>query len=46
MFKVRRKETGEIFTVFAVNGATFLIYDEIYNGGTWLWEPMGKYIPA
>ena len=46
MFKVKEKETGEIFTVYAVNGALFLIYDESFGGGTWLWEPMGQYIPA
>jgi len=46
MFKVKDKQTGEIFTVYAVNGAAFLIYDAAYNGGMWLWEPNGKYIPA
>lgn len=46
MFNVKDKETGEIFMVYAVNGGTFLIYSESFNGGTWLWEPNGKYIPA
>ena len=46
MFKVKEKQTGEIFTVYAVNGATFLIFNKKYNGGAWLWEPNGKYIPA
>lgn len=46
MFKVKDKETDQIFTVYAVKGATFLIFDEKYNGGAWLWEPNGKYIPA
>ena len=46
MFKVIGKQTGEIFTVYAVNGGTFLIFDEVYNGGMWLWEPNGKFIPA
>ena len=45
-FKVKDKQTGEIFTVYAVNGSAFLIFDENFNEGTWLWEPMGKYIPA
>lgn len=42
MFKVRDKETDNMFTVYAVNGTLFLIY----NDGVWLWEPMGKYKPA
>ena len=46
MFTVREKETEKTFTVYAVNGSAFLIYSESFNGGTWLWEPMGKYIPA
>lgn len=42
MFKVMDKESGEVFTVYAVNGTLFLLYD----GGVWTWEPMGKYEPA
>lgn len=42
MFKVRDKKTGEMFTVYAVNGALFLLYID----GVWTWEPMGKYQPA
>lgn len=28
MFKVQDKTTGEIFTVYGLNGTSFLIYDE------------------
>lgn len=42
MFRVIDKETFNIFTVYAVNGMQFLLYVD----GVWLWEPMGKYMPA
>lgn len=38
MFKVKKKESSEIFTVYAVNGTSFLTYDQSY--GIWLWTPM------
>ena len=46
MFKVKEKETGEIYTVYAVNGNTFLIYGKLSGFDIWLWEPMGKFEPA
>lgn len=45
MLKAKNKEAGEIITVYAVNGATLLIYNTAYNGGAWHWESNGKYIP-
>lgn len=45
MFTVRDKETGEIFTVYAVQGGAFLIYRKLNDQDIWLWEPMGKFEP-
>lgn len=42
MFRVIDKETCNLYTVYAVNGALFLLYID----GIWTWEPMGKYEPA
>lgn len=36
MFKVRHKETGEIRTVYAINGSMFLLYDFCHN--EWYYE--------
>ncbi len=46
MFKVKDKESGEVFTVYAVSGTMFLIFDRRYTGGVWIWTPMDKYEPA
>ena len=35
MFKVKDTESGEVFTVYAISGTMFLIYDRADNGGTW-----------
>ena len=45
MFKVKDNETGEIFTVYAIQGGAFLIFRKLNDQDMWLWEPMGKFIP-
>lgn len=45
MFKVKRKGTGEISTVYAVSGTRFLIYIEGQEPH-WEWHDMSEYEPA
>ena len=41
MFKVRHKETGDIYTVYGMNGSMFLLY-----GHEWFYEYMGYFEPV
>lgn len=41
MFKVKNIKTGQVRTVYAVNGHYFMFYEE----GHWLFEDMGLYAP-
>lgn len=48
MFKVKKKETGKIYTVFAVQKdkfacTEFLIYDETWD---WVWQSPLDYVPV
>jgi hypothetical protein len=42
MFKVKHRKTGQIRTVYGVNGFMFLFY--IY--GSWEWLPIAGYEPV
>ena len=44
MFKVKNTESGEVFTVYAVSGTSFLTYDR--NCGLWWWIPMASCEPV
>ena len=41
MFLVKHKETGELHTVYAVSGLSFLVYD-----GVWRWVEMKDFVPV
>ena len=46
MFKVMDKNTGEVFTVYGLNGMYFLIYNEELDW--WFYKDMGEcrpYVP-
>lgn len=48
MFKVKKKTTGKIYTVFAVQkdkfgGTEFLIYDDTWG---WVWRSPLDYVPV
>lgn len=45
MFKVKRKGTAEISTVYAVSGTRFLVYIEGQEPH-WEWRDMSEYEPA
>lgn len=45
MFKVKRKGTAEISTVYAVSGTQFLVYIEGQDP-RWEWHDMSCYEPA
>lgn len=44
MFKVEDKTTGEIITVYALNGTHFLIYDEEHD--LWLFKNIDECRPV
>ena len=43
MFQVVNKETGEVFTVYDVNGTHFLLWDKA--GKYWYYSEMGLFAP-
>lgn len=45
MFKVRNKETGELFTVFHVEYG-YSLYFLIYKDGKWRMDQASEYEPA
>lgn len=44
MFKVEDKTTGEIITVYGLNGAFFLIYDTVHDW--WFYKPIEECRPV
>ncbi len=44
MFKVIDKTTGEIYTVYGLNGTHFLIYDAVYDW--WLYKHIDECRPV
>lgn len=44
MFTVIEKGTGREFTVYGMNGPTFLIYDDIE--GCWFYRHINDFVPA
>lgn len=42
MFKVQNLHTGQVRTVYAVNGHFFLFYEE----GHWFYDDIGQYAPV
>lgn len=42
MYKVRDNRTGQVRTVYAVNGLLFLLFAD----GHWCWEDMSFYTPV
>lgn len=44
MFKVEDKTTGEIFTVYGLNGTHFLIFDEVHDW--WLFKNIDECRPV
>lgn len=44
MFKVEDKTTGEIFTVYGLNGTYFLIYDSVHDW--WHFKPVDECRPV
>lgn len=44
MFKVKHKETGAIWTVYAVQGTMFLFYD--HESGEWWSDYIVHYAPV
>ena len=44
MFEVKNKESGKVFTAYAVSGTSFLTYDR--QRGIWLWIPMANCEPV
>jgi len=45
MYKVKNIHTGQIVTVYAVNGLTFLIYDRSEPVPCWKYQPMNDFEP-
>ncbi len=43
MFRVIDKTTGEVFTVYGLNGTHFLIYDAVHDW--WFFKPMEECKP-
>lgn len=43
MFKVIDKTTGEVFTVYGLNGTHFLIYDAVHDW--WFYKDMNECRP-
>lgn len=46
MFKVKNIYTGEIFTVYGINGAYFLIWNENAEEPCWEWSAMAHLAPV
>lgn len=44
MFKVFHKGTGRVYTVYAVNGLHFMVWDA--RGAIWVWLPMEECEPV
>ena len=44
MFKVFHKGAGRVYTVYAVNGLRFMVWDA--TGNTWAWLPMEECEPV
>lgn len=44
MYKVRNRSDGSIFTVYAVSGQYFMVWDA--RGSTWAWLPMEECEPV
>ena len=44
MFRVRHKVSGEVRTVYAMDGLYFMVWDA--EARTWCWVPISEYEPV
>ena len=45
MFKVKNVGNGKCYTVYAVSGLLFLIWNDSTEDGHWEWLPMERFKP-
>lgn len=46
MFKVKSRYNGYVYTVYAVSGSLFLVWDDSIEDGHWEWKDMERYRPV
>lgn len=45
MFKVKSRFNGHVYTVYAVSGSLFLVWDDSTEDEHWEWKDMERFRP-